>query len=80
MQRLILVCYVYEVKFNDLEEPRETGAGEELAESLQWLLWELSHDVRHESELENIRRDFFRPDKMDDFYDLRKIDDQLWWV
>lgn len=64
--------YMHDADFRDFEELYEVGAGEEVAESLYFLLCDPSYDVRRQSELEDRSHDLFEPSDMEDFCDLAK--------
>lgn len=66
------VCYIHDTDSRDLEELRETGGGEEVAESLNFLLCNPFYNIRRQSQLENTSHDVFGPNDMEDLYILAK--------
>lgn len=66
------VLYTYNVNFGDVEEPHKADAGEELAESVDFLRCNSPYNVRRQSMLENTRHDAFEPNDGKHFCSLRR--------
>lgn len=66
------MLYISDADFRDDEDLQKTGAGEELAESVNFLLRNPSCNVRRQNKLKNPSHDLFGPNEMEDFRDLAK--------
>lgn len=64
------VFRIYDAYLRDFEELQNAGAGEELAESVEFLLGDPFYNFRCQSELENKSHDVFEPNDMDDLGNL----------
>lgn len=72
-EEMNLVFYTFDADFRSFEEGHKAGVGEEVAETVCFLLCDPHYKVRRQRELKNIGRDVLEPKDIDDFHDLPKI-------